>query len=323
MLDQEAVAIAALARRLGIRAEVNRSLSAWAAQCCHYTSQFVLNSPGHFQTRQRVSLDYLHGRPGSHPAFNALYDGLRRHHPVMARVRVSHRQMEEVVRGSGIAPEKVHRIPLGIDLSWFPMKTPDGRRDARTRFDLPDSAVVIGSFQKDGVGWAEGLEPKLVKGPDVFLQAMAALKARVPELWVLLTGPARGYVKAGLERLGVPFRHEVVTEPSGMAACYQALDAYVVAAREEGGPKAVLEAMATGVPLVTTRVGQAADLVVHGENGWMVEPEDAEGLAHWTEQALRDRARVSAAARETACAHSYDAQLPLWSEFFRGYVEGW
>ena len=40
--------------------------------------------------------------------------------------------------------------------------------------------------------------------------------------------------------------------------------------------------MATRVPLVTTRVGQAADLVRHGENGWMVEPEDVDGLVEWT-----------------------------------------
>ncbi len=50
----------------------------------------------------------------------------------------------------------------------------------------------------------------------------------------------------------------------------------MIASRQEGGPKAALEAMATGVPLVTTRVGQAADLVEDGANGWMVEVEDVE-----------------------------------------------
>jgi glycosyltransferase involved in cell wall biosynthesis len=111
-----------------------------------------------------------------------------------------------------------------------------------------------------------------------------------------------------------------------MGECYQALDAYVVSSRDEGGPKAVLEAMACGVPLITTRVGQAVDLVVSGRNGWLVDLEDAEGLAHAAEQALADRERrdrVVTAAQATAGANSYDAQIPQWAEFFRGYVEGW
>ena len=45
-------------------------------------------------------------------------------------------------------------------------------------------------------------------------------------------------------------------------------------ASDEGGPRAALEAMATGVPLVSTRVGQAADLVRHGENGWLADVDD-------------------------------------------------
>jgi glycosyltransferase involved in cell wall biosynthesis len=234
--------------------------------------------------------------------------------------------MEDLVRASGIAAEKVHRIPLGIDLPSFPLQTAQSRTDARRRLELPESAVVIGSFQKDGVGWGEGLEPKRVKGPDVFLEAMAALRPRVAELWVLLTGPARGYVKSGLDHLGIPFRHALVTERGAMGATYQALDAYVVSSRDEGGPKAVLEAMACGVPLVTTRVGQAADLVVDGHNGWLVDLEDAEGLAHAVQRALGDRERrdrTVRAGRETAAANAYGAQVPLWASFFRGYVEGW
>jgi glycosyltransferase involved in cell wall biosynthesis len=326
VLDEEAAAIARLAVELGIRAAVNLPLSAWAAQCCHYTSQFVLLSDDVFRTRQRVSVDFLHGRPGADPVFDRLHDSLRRHHGALTRVRVSHRAMEEAVRASGIAAEKVHRIPLGIDLAAFPLQTAASRGDARRRLGLPESAMVIGSFQKDGVGWDEGLEPKKVKGPDVFLDAMAALRPRVRELWVLLTGPARGYVQNGLERLGVPFRHEWVSGLGAMGQCYQALDAYVVSSRDEGGPKAVLEAMACGVPLITTRVGQAVDLVVPGQNGWMVDIEDPEGLADAAERALSDREtrdRVVTAAQATAAAHSYDAQAPRWADFFRGYVEGW
>ena len=53
---------------------------------------------------------------------------------------------------------------------------------ARRVLGLPASAFVVGSFQKDGVGWGEGLEPKLIKGPDVLLAAPSSSRrgARAP-----------------------------------------------------------------------------------------------------------------------------------------------
>ena len=181
----------------------------------------------------------------------------------------------------------------------------------------------MGSFQKDGQGWGEGLEPKLIKGPDVFLQTIEILKSQIQDLFVLLSGPARGYVMKGLKNLGVDFKHFYLRDYPETGELFQALDLYLVTSRQEGGPKAVLESMSSGVPLVTTRVGQAMDLVIHGENGWMVESEDIEGLAHYAEQALfhqEDLKPVLEGARRTAEANSYDAQIPLWLEFMRDFV---
>ena|SRR5436305_7351999 len=109
-----------------------------------------------------------------------------------------------------------------------------------------------------------------------------------------------------------------------MAVLYRAVDAYLVASRQEGGPKAVLESMASGVPLVTTRVGQAMDLVEHGRNAFMVEPGDVDGLAGWLVHVAEggsDLHAVRAAGLETAAAHTYDMQLPLWRDFLTGFVE--
>lgn len=326
VLDQETVELQRVASGLGIDARINRGISAYAAQCCHYTSQFVLNKPRYFETRNRVSVDYFHGLPWTSPAFAQVYSGLRRYHGAISRVRVSHSQMEQVVLESGIDRAKVRRIPIGVNLEYFEPQSQASREKARRYLNLPQSAVIIGSFQKDGVGWDEGLEPKAVKGPDVFLKSIALLKSKVPELYVLLSGPARGFVRAGLERLGVPYVHLYPKDYAEIGRLFQALDLYLVASREEGGPKAVLESMASGVPLVTTQVGQAMDLVRHGENGWMVAIEDAEGLAHWAEHVVASRSTrevtdALVTGRRTAEAHSYDSQGKLWREFFRGFVE--
>jgi len=97
----------------------------------------------------------------------------------------------------------------------------------------------------------------------------------------------------------------------------------MVTSRQEGGPKAVLESMASGVPLVTTKVGQAMDIVIHGVNGWMVEPEDAEGLAHFGEKIMthrEDLGPILENARKTAEENSYTSQIPLWHDFMEGFV---
>ena len=96
----------------------------------------------------------------------------------------------------------------------------------------------------------------------------------------------------------------------------------VVPARQEGGPKALLEAMASGVPLVTTRVGQAPELVEHGSNGWLVDVDDVESLADWT---IRIRAgevaHVAEAGRATAERNALERLDPAWDALLAGFVE--
>ena len=183
---------------------------------------------------------------------------------------------------------------------------------------------ILGSFQKDGEGWGEGLEPKLVKGPDTFLEMVRILKGSVPELFVLLSGPARGYVKKGLGELKIPYKHVYLENYPEISQLYQCLDLYIIASRQEGGPKAILESMACRVPLVTTRVGQAMDLVKHEENGLMVEPEDSEALAFYAVKVLSDstlRNCMTEKASITAGGNTYLAHVPLWKKFFTGFVD--
>lgn len=82
--------------------------------------------------------------------------------------------------------------------------------------------------------------------------------------------------------------------------------------------------MASGVPLVTTRVGQAMDLVRHGVNGWMVDIDNVEALAYWAKYVVSHRSILEAVlrtGRQTAEVNSYEAQIPLWDRFMRGFVE--
>jgi glycosyltransferase involved in cell wall biosynthesis len=325
-IADDAAEVARLARSLGVRVGPERWIARVRNQSIFHTSQFTLIGLPFERAGNRLGVAYLHGRPGTPgmPEFDTCYETVRRRHEELDRIQVSNRAMEELVLGTGIAPEKVFRIPIGVDTARFRRRDAYSRAQVRRDLGLPESAFVVGSFQKDGVGWGEGLEPKRIKGPDVLLDVAVRLVREVPELVVLLTGPARGYVAAGLERLGVPFRHAPLPDLDAVARAYWAIDLCLVTSRDEGGPKAVLESMATGVPLVTTRVGQAADLVRNGENGWLCEIEDAEGLAAAGAHVARAPAAVLepvvAAGLETASACSWGALRPRWQALFDGFV---
>jgi glycosyltransferase involved in cell wall biosynthesis len=325
VLSEVARELAEVARRLGVELGEPRWAGHVRRQALFHLSHFSLLRSGFARTDNRLGTAYFHGRPGTpgYPEFDEAYEQLRRRHSELARIQVSHAEMRELVLSSHIDPAKVFLIPIGVNTRIFRPPAGTEREDARRRYGLPEGAFVVGSLQKDGVGWGDGSEPKLIKGPDVLVEALGRLRRAVPELHVFLTGPARGYVKAGLERLGIPFRHVHASDHRELRGVYHALDACVVASRQEGGPKALLEAMASRVPVVTTRVGQAADLVVHERNGWLVEVEDADGLAHCLELLHRDGAppELLDEALRTAQAESYEAQEPRWAAFLDGFVE--
>jgi glycosyltransferase involved in cell wall biosynthesis len=326
VLDWEARQLADIAGKLGIHVGDSRLSGGVTDQCVFYTNQFaVFSNPSVMERGNRLAFAYFHGqRFDLDTAFEGVFAALCRYHEKLDRIQVSNTVFREFVIKSGISPHKVFVIPIGIDLTMFQQQTPETRKYYRARYGIPQSAVAVGSFQKDGIGWEDGVAPKLIKGPDTFLSAIDCLRKRVPELFVVLSGPARGYVRAGMERMKVPYVHHNLASYTEIDRLYKTLDAYIVSSREEGGPKAVLESMASGVPLITTRVGQAVDLVKHEMNGWMVEPEDSKGLAQYTEKALSDsasRAAVIRNGRMTAEQNSYEAQLPKWRHFMHGFVD--
>jgi len=188
----------------------------------------------------------------------------------------------------GFPAEKIVVIPLGIDLAHFRRFAEDERRGFRIKLGIPRDKIVIGSFQKDGNGWGSGDEPKMIKGPDVFCDAVEHLATEFP-IHVLLTGPARGYVKKRLEKAGISYTHEYLKNYLDIVKYYNCLDLYLVTSRAEGGPKAILESLATGVPLVTTDVGMASTVIRNNENGFVVGINEVEELVRCAEVIVREK----------------------------------
>jgi glycosyltransferase involved in cell wall biosynthesis len=324
-IDDDRDRLSATAKRLGY--EVGPS--PWARyaerQAVFHHDHFSALQPRWANSSHALGLSYFHGRPGTpgYPEFDRAYEALKRHAGRIDRVQVTHVEMHELMLAAGIDPAKVHRIPIGVDLENFPLVDESRRTTAREEFRIPTSAFVVGSFVKDGVGLGAGTEPKLVKGPDTLVATLGRLREAIPELFVLLTGPARGYVRRELDGRGIPYRHVLLGSRPELARGYHALDVTLVASRQEGGPKSVLESLAAGVPLVTTRVGQAPELLTEGENGLLADVDDVDALAAAVSSIHADTdlaGRLRTAGRPTAEANADERLDGRWASLLDGFV---
>ena len=324
-IDDDRVRLTAAARRLGYQVAPTAWVRFARNQALWHHNHFDALQPRWLDLPHRLGLSYFHGRPGTpgYPEFDRAYKALRRNAGRVDRVQVTHAETHELVVSAGVPPERVFRIPIGVDIERFPLGDAATRAAARTAAAIPATAFVVGSFVKDGVGMGAGLEPKLVKAPDALVATLERLRASIPELLVLLTGPARGFVRRELERLGISYRHLVLDSRAQLAAAYHAVDVQLVASRQEGGPKSVFEAMASGVPVVTTRVGQAAELLVDGENGLLADVDDVEALAEAVRRIHDDselRARLRSVGRMTAESYAEGRLDARWDELLDGFV---
>lgn len=188
----------------------------------------------------------------------------------------------------GISEGKIVVIPLGVDLKVFNPVDNEEKSSLRKEYGIPEHRLIIGSFQKDGVGWGEGLKPKLIKGPDIFVKTVEKLSKNYP-IFVVLVGPARGFVKMELEKRNIPYKDfGYLKNSSEVAKYYDVLDLYLITSRIEGGPKQILEAWASGVPVVSTKVGMVPDITRDSENVLLVEVENFDQIANKAEQIIED-----------------------------------
>lgn len=136
------------------------------------------------------------------------------------------------------------------------------------------------------------------KGIDVLAEAAAMLQTEVPEFRIRVYGAVQhgweGYdakIRQRLDDLGLQERFELAGVVDRPAHQWSEASVYVQPSRREGLPLAVVEAMATGLPVVASAVGGMTEVVEHGVTGLLVPPENPEALASALSQLLRDPAR--------------------------------
>jgi glycosyltransferase involved in cell wall biosynthesis len=305
-----------LKERLGLPAFVTTDPWKLKNQIIHFGDRYtyLTRKTNDLDSSNRIFLTWFHGDPED-PEFRDLLDSLAARVSSIEKIVVPCHITRQALIRAGIPSGQIELIPLGVDLSLFVSPAREQRETIRKEIGVPGNVFCIGSFQKDGAGWEGGEEPKLIKGPDVFLETVSRVFEEHKNMFVLLVGPARGYVVNGLKEIGVPFHHRRLNDYRDIVRYYQALDLYLISSRCEGGPKALLESWATGVPVVSTRVGMAADLIRHEENGMLAEPGEVETLVRHVREMMGDAALRGRCSRQALA----DVQPYDWSLISESY----
>lgn len=238
----------------------------------------------------------------------------------ISKIQITNSLVENFFLENKIPRDKFQIIPITIDIKKFENFENLDSKSLKENFGIPLDKFVIGSFQKDGDGWGAGNYPKLIKGPDIFVKTIKILKDLIPELFILLSGPSRGYVKNELKKINVPFKHINFDNYNDALKLYKCINVYVITSREEGGPRAIMESFASKTPLVTTNVGQAIDLVENNFNGFKSEKVNEEYLAELIFSKVYKKVdnldKILTNGYLTAKKNSYNSQIPLWKNFF-------
>jgi len=223
-------------------------------------------------------------------------------------VSVSH-TLRDVLVNAGVDRSAIRVIPNAVDREMF---RPGERGDARLRLGLPPDGRLVVS-----VGNLVEL-----KRHDVLVEALARARQDVPDLTLAILGGGdaqRGYSARLAElatRLGVGDAVKIVgrVPASRVADWLQASNLFALATSREGCCNAVLEALACGIPVVTTPAGDNAHFVRDGVNGRLVPIDDAESLA---------RALVETVRRDTWDPRSISATLEVgdWKSVGRQVID--
>ena len=229
---------------------------------------------------------------------------------------VSEQLVRDVARPMGVPEEKVAVVGNGIDLERF---APKDRAAARARLGLdPDARVLV------GVGNLVEL-----KGFQRVIPLLPRLRERYPKLQYLIVGGSaqQSDIRPMLERLA---------ESHGVADCvrfcgpqpqaelpwyYSAADVFVLATAYEGWANVFLEALACGLPVVTTRVGGNPQVIESPDVGTLVEYWSDEAFGEAIADALErawDRGRL----RDYAAMHAWERKIPAQLAFLAGAAKG-
>ena len=213
-------------------------------------------------------------------------------HPDLRAVICNSRMVrDDIATRFAVAQEKLHVIHNGVDLeSFHPDLCRMHRQRIRKELDIPLNAPLIlfvgSGFERKGL-------PQL-------LEAFARLARRDAHLIVVGRDRQATALRQRAQQSGIATRVHFVGGQADVRPFYGAADVFALPTLYDPFPNAVLEAMACGLPVVTSTTSGAAELIRTAKNGFVVDALNIEALAQSLEAAICGGESMAAAARATA-----------------------
>lgn len=233
-----------------------------------------------------------------------------RAHAVSAAEDAEHRKAHRIVVASsftkttlvenGVPGDKIMPNPYGVDLQRFSTKQ---KRSGDRPFRFLFAGLVCAR-----------------KGIPLLLKAWEALRQKNAELWIV--GPM---TPTAATRLSSNGRVKILGKVpnSELATVMSESDVFVFPSYFEGFALVLLEAMACGLPVITTTATAGPDIITQGNDGWVIEPGNLDALVETMRFCLENRDRVAEMgvnARRTAERFSWDAYGDRWGEILKAVV---
>jgi UDP-glucose:(heptosyl)LPS alpha-1,3-glucosyltransferase len=218
---------------------------------------------------------------------------------------------DEIKRYFGLPDEKLHVIYSGVDTEAFHPRLKRHRVEIRARYGIPQDAAL---FLFVGSGFER-------KGLAVLLQALAMIP---PGAWLLVVG--RDKRLARYERLartlGIDGHTRFLGSQLDVKPYYGAADALVLPTLYDPFPNVALEAMASGLPVITSLTCGAAELITPGVNGYVCDATDAGALAERMAALVScdDRERWRQAARATVEPFTLEAMSRALNDVYQSTI---
>lgn len=180
-------------------------------------------------------------------------------------------EAKTILEGYGV--KDVYQIPYIADLHNFYYIS--DKEKLKKKYNIPENKFIIGNFMRDTqVFDCKTLKPE--KGPDIFCDVVSLAMNNIGKdnLLILLAGPRRMWIRNRLQELGIPYQYIGVEKPDGqddwsenflkaskINELINICDLIIVSSRSEGGPRVIMEAASSRVPIISTRVGIAQDIL--------------------------------------------------------------
>lgn len=225
-------------------------------------------------------------------------------------VSIGNKQKNYLIEKKHYPSEKIVIIFNGVNIRNYEVSI--NRENKKQEFNLPLDCKVIGIIAR--------LCP--FKRHDVFLDAAKLILQETPDVIFLIVGDGseRTKIEKQIKRLGLTHNTRVLGERKDIAEINKILDVSVLSSDPavETLPMAIIESMASSVPVVATDVGSLSDLIINGENGFLVPSSSPELLARAILTIVKDEELANKMAKNT---HEIASRYFSLENMVKGYEE--